>query len=202
MTTYGYIWRERELEVDFRYPYDCSTVNSFTEHIIDRNRRHWEQHYAYLDEDRLMLEPYVDRVVHIACPVQHRSWSDFVRTILPGDKAVVIGYHVLAAKPHRQVELLREAQEQRILVISLKETALLQLDIDVALELHRQWVLDPLASTVQEDTNTTYLRLKELMLEGYTGDKIAAAMGVSRSTVFRLRREFHDRLVDDVPGYG
>ena len=202
MTTYGYVWRDKIMLMDEDCPYDCSSLESFTNAILARSRPMWEQHFAELEQDRKLLEPYVDKSVNMVQYSSTKAIQTFLTKIDPGDRVLLTGYDVISEHKHRQVEVLRDAHQQGKLLVSLKETALLKLDIDVALELQQQWVIEPLAQSVAREADATYIKLKELMLEGYTGDKIAELMGMSRSTIFRLRRDFHDRLVDEVPGYG
>jgi hypothetical protein len=95
-------------------------------------------------------------------------------------------------------------RNKRILVVSLEQSSLLKLDLDVAFELQEQLVLAPLNKAIEESTGKTdenYIKLRDLMLEKLTVEKIAERLGQSKSTIFRWRKMFEDRLAQDIPGF-
>ncbi len=132
------------------------------------------------------------------------------------DAILVPSFDTLSPLVTQQYELISHARgdlfpseiqgfdSRKILVVSLEQTSLLKLDLDLAFELQEQWILAPMRKTIDEvhtKSDDNYSKLRDLMLEKLTVEKIAERLGQSKSTIFRWRKQFEDRLAVDIPGF-
>lgn len=158
------------------------------------------------------MTPFVDTItVHVS----EVKVGDFYRFMhrCDADAILVPSFNMLSPRLLDHQELILDARgeltvtptrEKRILLVSLEQTSLLKLDLDLAFELQDQWVLAPLRKAVEEShgkSDANYIRLRDLMLEKLTVEKIAERLGQSKSTIFRWRKQYEDRLAVDIPGF-
>lgn len=201
VNSYGYIWSGREIEVLIQ-PYDFSSRSAFTDDIVKSSVFYWQQQYDLWAQAKDLLSPHVDQVFFTACDNQGFAWSSFLGHVKPR-KVLVPSWDMISSSPQILHAKLSEAVAENILIVSLKESALLKLEIEVALTLFNQWVMIPLTESVaSSNENSNYETLRDLIREGLTGDQICERMNISRSTLFRLKRESSERLAEDIPGYG
>ena len=149
------------------------------------------------------LEEYVDRVVVMPASDDYANQvSRFILSSEPGTRFLITDLRdVLPRAIHST--FMREARKKGILVVALKQKALLKVDVNIALELQNE--ISQSSGTSRSDTSPTsdeeYQLLKDLMLAGRNVPEIVTETGWSRSTVFRMRRKYEERLKDDVPGF-
>lgn len=150
-----------------------------------------------------VLGPYVDKV-YIA-PVggpRSNNLSEFIQNAEPQSKVLVTEWHEVLP-PALIQQTIELARQRKILLVTLEHKALLLLPIDDALALQAQLSKQipsrrfMLVDVDEED----YDKLMQLMAQGKTVDEIVAFTGWSRSTVFRLRKRFEERLRKDLPGF-
>lgn len=127
--------------------------------------------------------------------------SRFILSRDPGTRILVTDMRKVLPKPIHST-VVESARSKGILLIPLAQKALLQVDIHIALELQADlpspsWSKKPEITTDNEE----YARLKDLMLAQCTVPEIMRDMGLSRSTVFRLRSKYAEQLRKDVPGF-
>lgn len=148
------------------------------------------------------LVEYVRKVIVI--PYSEGYANAVTRFILsrdPGTRILVTDMRKVLPNPLHQATT-EAARSKGILLIPLAQKALLQVDIHIALELQAElpspsWSKKPEIATDSEE----YGKLKELMLAQCTVPEIMKEMGLSRSTVFRLRSKYAEQLRKDVPGF-
>lgn len=148
------------------------------------------------------LVEYVRKVIVI--PYSEGYANAVTRFILsrdPGTRILVTDMRKVLPNPLHQATI-EAARSKGILLIPLAQKALLQVDIHIALELQAElpspsWSKKPEIATDSEE----YGKLKELMLSQCTVPEIMKEMGLSRSTVFRLRSKYAEQLRKDVPGF-
>jgi hypothetical protein len=149
------------------------------------------------------LGQYVDKV--FIAPIggpRSNGLVAFIENAEPESRILVTQWHevLIPAVVQQTIEL---ARKRRILLVTLEHKALLLLPIDDALALQAQLSKQGssrrfmLVDVDEED----YDKLRQLMAQGRTVDDIVATTGWSRSTVFRLRKRFEDRLRKDVYGF-
>jgi hypothetical protein len=158
------------------------------------------------------MTPFVDSItVHVS----EVKVGDFYRFMhrCDADAILVPSFNMLSPRLLDHQELILDARgeltvtptrEKRILLVSLEQTSLLKLDLELAFELQEQWVLAPLRKAVEESHakyDVNYMKLRDLMLEKLTVEKIAERLGQSKSTIFRWRKQYEDRLAVDIPGF-
>lgn len=200
VNSYGYIWSGREIEVLIQ-PHDFSSRSAFTDDIVKSSLFTWQQQYDSWTETKDLLSPHVEQVFFIACPNQGVAWRNFLSQVKPR-KVLVPSWDMISTSPQILQAKLSEAVAENILIVSLKESALLKLEIEVALTLFNQWVMIPLVESVASSNETSnYETLRDLIREGLTGDQICERMNISRSTLFRLKRESNERLAEDIESY-
>lgn len=158
------------------------------------------------------LEPHVESISVVINENRASAFRAFLRSCVH-DVVLVNSFRELSPRLSEQLELILEARgeagsirlnERRILVTSLEQSSLIKLDLDVALELQEQWIIGPMRKALEENTSRAdenYIKLRDLMLEKLTVEKIAERLGQSKSTIFRWRKQFEERLAQDIPGF-
>lgn len=184
-------------------PVDSSDLQNTVESNLNRIREH-----ALIRVDEAMsassqLEEYVDRVVVMPTTDDYANQvSRFILSSEPGTRFLVTDLRdVLPRAIHSA--FMREARNKGILVVTLKQKALLKVDVNIALELQNE--ISESSGTSRSDTSTAsdeeYQVLRDLMLAGRNVPQIVNETGWSRSTVFRMRRKYEEQLKNDVPGF-
>jgi hypothetical protein len=158
------------------------------------------------------LRPFVDSLTVRISEQRYNEFREYMYQV-DSDAILVPSFHMLSSRVQDQYELILGARGElplppirgnRILLVSLEQTSLLKLDIDLAFELQEQWVLAPMRKILEENrikSDDNYTKLRDLMLEKLTVEKIAERLGQSKSTIFRWRKQFEDRLAVDIPGF-
>lgn len=154
-------------------------------------------------EDATVLKPHVDRVVVIPGTDEYANQvTRFVLSLEHGTRVLVTDLRDVLPKPLHK-PFIREARTKGILVVPLSQKSLLKVDASIALELQGEVMASSLVNRIAEAAadEHDYQILKDLMLEGLSVPQIVKETGLSRSTVFRMRRKYEDRLREDVPNF-
>lgn len=180
--------------------------------IIENLRPHVEN---FVEDVEIAVEDLEIHVRSISVMINEnpaRAFREFLRSCVH-EVILVRTFRELSPRLSEQLELILEARGdadsnylngRRILVTSLEQSSLIKLDLDVALDLQEQWIIGPMRKALDESTSRTddnYIKLRDLMLEKLTVEKIAERLGQSKSTIFRWRKLFEDRLAVDIPGF-
>ena len=150
------------------------------------------------------LSDYVDQVVVKVNASRATAWKEFIDEIPPLTAVMVKTFNEWAPADRIQLHLIEEARSREILVISKEQSALAKLDPTLAFELQQQWIIDPLKKSIGEqqgEREINYQKLLGLMRKNMTVERIAAELGQSKSTIFRWRKQYEDRLKLDLPGF-
>lgn len=204
MDTIGLVVMERPR---VKRPLDTSPVDS--NELVDRLQANFEALKIATEESAMKaldeassLTGFVRKVVVI--PHSEGNVNAVSRFILgrdSGTRILVTDMRKVLPKPTHS-SVVESARNKGILLIPLAHKALLQVDIQVALELQAELPNPSWSRTPEPATdNAEYEKLKELMLAQCTVPEIMREMGLSRSTVFRLRSKYAEHLRKDVPGF-
>lgn len=150
------------------------------------------------------LSDYVDQVVVKVNASRATAWKEFIDEIPPLTVVMVKTFYEWAPADIIQLHLIEEARSREILVISKEQSAIAKLDPTLAFELQQQWIIDPLKKSIgdrQGDREINYQKLLGLMRKNMTVERIAAELGQSKSTIFRWRKQYEERLKLDLPGF-
>jgi hypothetical protein len=182
------------------------------EHVMHQIQPSVELFIDQVEEAVEDLAPYVDSVAVQISDNRPDAFKRFLRTCAQ-DVIVVDSLKQISPKSADQLEIILLARgdtqwpnvfEKRILILSIEQKSLLKLDLDMAFELQEDWIIAPLRKAIDDSlgkAEDNYIRLRDLMLERLTVEKIAERLGQSKSTIFRWRKQFEDRLAVDVPGF-
>lgn len=180
--------------------------------ILEKLRPHVEHFVEDLEIAIEDLKPHVDSVAVKIDALPATAFLAFLRGCVH-EVILVRSFRELSPRLSEQLELILEARGhsgtsnktgRRIVVVSLEQSSLIKLDLDVALELQEQWIIEPMRKALEESTSRAdenYIKLRDLMLEKLTVEKIAERLGQSKSTIFRWRKQFEERLAQDIPGF-
>ena len=154
-----------------------------------------------LDEASSLAE-YVRKVIVIPYSEGYvNAVTKFILSRDQGTRILVTDMRKILPKPIHST-VVESARSKGILLIPLAQKALLQVDIHVALELQAELPIPSWSNKSEILTdNEQYARLKDLMRAQCTVPEIMREMGLSRSTVFRLRSRYADQLRKDIPGF-
>lgn len=180
--------------------------------LIEEFRPYAERFVDDVTESISELEPHVDSW-HVS--VNNNRFEAFLLFLrhCTFDAIVVDSLKQISVRTNEQLGILQKAREEpnsltesgnRVLIITTEQSSLLKLDLDIAFELQEQWILAPLRKAIDDSlgkSEDNYIKLRDLMIERLTVEKIAERLGQSKSTIFRWRKQFEDRLIADVPGF-
>ena len=150
------------------------------------------------------LSEHVDTVVVKVNDSRATAWKEFIDEIPPLTVVMVKTFYEWAPADIIQLHLIEEARSREIIVISKEQSAIAKLDPALAFELQQQWIIDPLKKSIgdrQGDREVNYQKLLNLMRQNMTVERIAAELGQSKSTIFRWRKQYEERLKLDLPGF-
>jgi hypothetical protein len=175
-----------------------------TDAILEQIRPYIDTFSTDMHEAVEGLSEHVDHVVVTINDSRATAWQEFIEKV-PSQTAVMVKtFNNLAPVDRIQLHLIEEARSRGILVISKEQSALVKLDPTLAFELQQQWIIDPLKKSIGEqqgEREINYQKLLSLMRKNMTVERIAAEFGQSKSTIFRWRKQYEDRLKLDLPGF-
>jgi hypothetical protein len=130
------------------------------------------------------------------------AWEAFIVTVSEGSKILVTAFDQLSPYPAKQLEYIRGAKDRGILVLPFDQKELIDLGIDAAYSLLSKYSLTALESKHNpRNEEDSYERMLTLMKQGKGVVEIIEETGWSRSTLFRLRRQFKLKLAKDLPSF-
>lgn len=200
---------------------DCLTSINFdqsasrfrmVDQLIEEFRPYAERFVDDVTESISELEPHVDSWHVSVNDNRLEAFRDFLR-YCTFDAIVVDSLKQISVRTNEQLGILQKAREepnsltatgQRVLIITTEQSSLLKLDLDMAFVLQDQWIVAPLSKALDDSSGKAednYIKLRDLMLERLTVEKIAERLGQSKSTIFRWRKQYEERLSMDVPGF-
>ena len=215
MKTVGYVGLEQVLSPEHLNTIEIEALESRAETVDAVLRKLQPYVETIVDKAESMaalLRPFVDKVTVRIHEYTGRDFYQFLEQC-DADAVLLPSFNMLSDRLVAQRDFILAGRNElnrpsnrtkRILVISLEQSSLLKLDLDVAFELQEQLVLAPLNKAIEESngkTDENYIKLRDLMLEKLTVEKIAERLGQSKSTIFRWRKMFEDRLAVDIPGF-
>jgi hypothetical protein len=180
--------------------------------LIEEFRPYAERFVDDVTESISELEPHVDSWHVSVNDNRLEAFRDFLR-YCTFDAIVVDSLKQISVRTNEQLGILQKAREepnsltatgQRVLIITTEQSSLLKLDLDMAFVLQDQWIVAPLRKALDDSSGKAednYIKLRDLMLERLTVEKIAERLGQSKSTIFRWRKQYEERLSMDVPGF-
>ena len=148
------------------------------------------------------LEPFVDEVVASIDSSRELAWEAFIAGVPEGSKVLLESFDQLSPYPAKQLEFIRAAKVRGILVLPMDQKELIDLTIDAAFSLLSKYSLTAMESMHDpRNEKDSYERMLTLMKQGKSVVEIIEETGWSRSTLFRLRREFKEKLATDLPSF-
>ena len=155
-----------------------------------------------LIEKAAVLEPYVDEVVASVETSRELAWEAFIVDVAEGSKVLVEAFDQLSHFPAKQLEYIKSAKERGILVLPMDQKELIDLSIDAAYSLLSKYSLSAMETQHNpRSEEASYERMLTLMKQGKSVVDIIEETGWSRSTLFRLRRQYKERLATDLPTF-
>ena len=149
-----------------------------------------------------LLEPYVDDLVVSVETSRELAWEAFIVGVADGSKVLVETFEQLSPFPAKQLEYIRAAKEKGILVLPMDQKELIDLSIDAAYSLLSKYSLSAMETQHNpRSEEASYERMLTLMKQGKSVVDIIEETKWSRSTLFRLRRQYKDRLAKDLPSF-
>jgi hypothetical protein len=149
-----------------------------------------------------VLEPYVDELVVGVETSRELAWEAFIGTVAEGSKILVEKFDQLSPFPAKQLEYIRAAKDKGILVLPMDQKELMDLSIDAAYSLLSKYSLSAMETQNNpRSEEASYERMLTLMKQGMSVVDIIEETGWSRSTLFRLRRQFKGNLAKDLPAF-
>ena len=156
----------------------------------------------FLEVRMSALEPYVDDLVASVESSRELAWEAFIVDVAEGSKVLVETFEQLSPFPAKQLEYIRAAKDKGILVLPMDQKELIDLSIDAAYSLLSKYSLS--AMEIQNNPRSeeaSYEKMLTLMKQGMSVVDIIEETGWSRSTLFRLRRQFKVNLAKDLPSF-
>jgi hypothetical protein len=175
-----------------------------TDAILEQLRPYIDTFSRDMHETVDGLSEYVEHVAVKINDSRATAWKEFIDEVLPQTAVMVDTFNNIAPVEQIQLHLIEEARSREILVISKEQSAIAKLDPALAFELQQQWIIDPLKKSIGEqqgEREINYQKLLGLMRKNMTVERIAAELGQSKSTIFRWRKQYEERLKLDLPGF-
>lgn len=161
-----------------------------------------EQTSRLLRDQAAVLEPFVDEVVVSIETSRELAWEAFIVGVADGSKVLVEAFDQLSPFPAKQLEYIKAAKERGILVLPMDQKELIDLSVDAAYSLLSKYSLTAMETQHNpRSEEASYERMLTLMKQGKSVVDILEETGWSRSTLFRLRRQFKDKLAKDLPSF-
>jgi hypothetical protein len=215
MKTVGYICLPQLISPECLQHMEVAMLDSreqTVDSILGKLQPHIEKLVDEAESIAGKLRPFVDT---ISVRIHENSGLDFYQFLhrCNADAILVPSFNMLSPRLLDQRDFILDGRgeltqppwrDKRILLVSLEQSSLLKLDLDMAFELQEQLVLAPIVKAIEESngkTDENYVKLRDLMLQKLTVEKIAERLGQSKSTIFRWRKMFEDRLAVDIPGF-
>jgi hypothetical protein len=149
-----------------------------------------------------VLEPFVDELVVSVETSRELAWEAFIVDVAEGSKVLVEAFDQLSHFPAKQLEYIKSAKERGILVLPMDQKELIDLSIDAAYSLLSKYSLSAMETQHNpRSEEASYERMLTLMKQGKSVVDIIEETGWSRSTLFRLRRQYKERLATDLPTF-
>lgn len=155
-----------------------------------------------LIDQAAVLEPFVDELVVSVETSRELAWEAFIVGVADGSKVLVEAFDQLSPFPAKQLEFIRAAKERGILVLPMDQKELIDLSIDAAYSLLSKYSLAAMETQHNpRSEEASYERMLTLMKQGKSVVEIIEETKWSRSTLFRLRRQYKERLAKDLPSF-
>ena len=155
-----------------------------------------------LIDQAAVLEPFVDELVVSVETSRELAWEAFIVGVADGSKVLVEKFDQLSPFPAKQLEYIKAAKERGILVLPMDQKELIDLSVDAAYSLLSKYSLTAMETMHNpRSEKDSYERMLTLMKQGKSVVEIIEETKWSRSTLFRLRRQYKDRLAKDLPSF-
>lgn len=130
------------------------------------------------------------------------AWERFISVVKPGSKVLIEKFDEISPFPDQQLEYIEAAKGRDILVLPMDQKELIDLSIEAAYSMLTKFSLAEMATKHKPRSEAaSYEKMLTLMKQGLSVVEIIEATGWSRSTLFRLRRQYKERLATDLPSF-
>lgn len=205
MSTIGYVWKQSILQIDIFK--DWQLIEQAEIPAMAQNSLQMAQ--TAIDDFRKLMAfkagsftTHTDKVYISVDSSREIAWERFIATVEPGSKVLIEEFDEISLYPDKQLEYIEAAKERNILVLPIDQKELIDLSIEAAYSLLKKYSLVAMAAKHKpRSEEASYEKMLTLMKQGKSVVEIIEATGWSRSTLFRLRREFKDRLATDLPTF-
>lgn len=201
----GYVWKQNISQVDIFAKWQLleqSQIADLTQYSVNLAREAIHSVSSDMTRRTSSFGSQTDKVYISVDSSRELAWERFIATVEPGSKVLIEEFDEISLYPDKQLEYIEAAKGRDILVLPMDQKELIDLTVEAAYSLLTKFSLAEMATRHKPRSEAaSYEKMLTLMKQGMSVVEIIEATGWSRSTLFRLRREYKERLAIDLPTF-
>ena len=201
----GYVWKQNILQVDIFAKWQLleqSQIDDLTQYSVNLAREAIDSVSSEMARRSSGFGTQTDKVYISVDSSREIAWERFIATVEPGSKVLIEEFDEISLYPEKQLEFIEAAKGRNILILPMDQKELIDLSIEAAYAMLTRYSLSAMAKKQKpRSEEASYEKMLTLMKQGMSVVEIIGVTGWSRSTLFRLRREYKDRLTTDLPSF-